>query len=214
MQSLLVSRRHFLALPLLPLRSAAAAQIQRPTYELGDWWLYDWELNGQRRRRRAEVVDIRTSDLTLRWAPKGQPGIDERRSLQLNAYDTDSQEIEQLQFPLLVDKEWKSKFRWKSGDGSTGSSRVNRVAAGEDNVQVPAGLFNCVRVDVEGWWYGDGGSDSNCILPTGPMQEKYWYSPAAKAIVKFVAESFQPICGKNQRKTYELRYELFRYEVR
>ena len=43
--------------------------------------------------------------------------------------------------------------------------------------------------------------------------ERYWYSAAAKAIVKFEAEAFQPRSG-GRRQTVDLKYELVSYRVK
>jgi hypothetical protein len=182
-----------------------------PQYRVGDYWLYQWELNSQRRMRRAEVVAADEQGVSLRWAPKGARGIVERRSRQLNAFDLDGIEIEALRHPLEVGMRWESRFKWRDPEAGTGSSMVDREITAIEAVQVPAGVFECLCVSARGWWYGDW-VGSPTTPPTGPMRERYWYSPSVRAIVKFHAESFQPGVGR-QVKTYELQYELLAYGV-
>ena len=58
----------------------------------------------------------------------------------------------------------------------------------------------------KGYWVDPFGS-------TGRMTESYWYSTAAKSIVKFEGKSFHYTAG-HRNTTYELRYELLDFHTK
>lgn len=207
-----LARRPFLLLPCLAAAPAAWAQgTERPQYQVGDEWLYDWQLNGNRRRRRCEVVEVAESGVTLRWGPRGELREAEQRSLQLNRLDTQGAEITQVDHPMSVGKQWTSTFHWRNADGSNGRTRLERKVVGMETLHLAKRALECVCIEAKGWWYGDWIA-SPFEPATGPNNERYWYSPAAKAIVKAEVEAFQPRSG-GRRQTLDLTYELVAYRV-
>ena len=206
-------RRRSLLLPGLGALPGAWAQAtERPQYHVGDEWLYDWEFNGNRRRRRCEVVEVADSGVTLRWGPRGELREAENRSLQLNRLDTTGAEIVQVDHPLTVGKEWESTFHWRNADGTAGRTRLQRKVLSIETLRLANRALECFCIEARGWWYGDWIA-SPFEPATGANNERYWYSPAAKAIVKAEVEAFQPRSG-GRRQTIDLKYELVAYRVK
>ena len=82
-----------------------------------------------------------------------------------------------LQFPLQVGNKHRfEKLPWQDGNGhSTDTCEVK----GKENVTVPAGSFDTVRIECEGLWTRvfDG-------TFSGREIQNLWYSPAIKRFVK------------------------------
>lgn len=208
-----LKRRPFLLLPCLAAAPGAWAQAtERPPYHVGDEWLYEWALNGNRRRRRCEVVEVTESGVTLRWGPRGDLREAENRSLQLNRLDTTGAEIVQVDHPLTVGKQWESTFNSRTGEGASVRTRLKRTVRAIETLQLSSLSLECVRIEAAGWWYGDWIA-SPSEPATGPVAERYWYSPDAKAIAKAEVEAFQPRSG-GRRQTLDLKYELVSYRVK
>lgn len=208
-----LGRRSILVLPATWIACGAWGQVtERPIYEVGDDWLYDWNFNGNRRRRRFEVVDVSSTGITLGTGPIGALTGREQRSLQLNRMDVDGAEITQVDHPMQAGKRWESEYRAKLADGNGVRTRLKRKVIGTETLQLAGSALECFVIEAEGWWYGDW-IGSPFEPPTGPASERYWYSPAAKAIVKFQAETFRPRIG-GREQTVDLRYELVSYRVK
>ena len=84
-----------------------------------------------------------------------------------------------LNFPLEVGKEWDFKTQWKRKDGAgAGRSQMDVAVKAYEKVNVRAGEFDAYRIEGKGFMNIDGSWSSR-------VNVKYWYAPAARAMVRF-----------------------------
>jgi hypothetical protein len=83
-------------------------------------------------------------------------------------------------FPLYPGKTWDNHYNWET----TGAAPVKGKAddhgkvLGWEDVQVPAGTFHALKVEVDSRFYGKGGmADDETLI--------FWYSPQVNRFVKF-----------------------------
>ncbi len=83
-------------------------------------------------------------------------------------------------FPLYPGKTWDNHYDWET----TGAAPVKGKAddhgkvIGWEDVQVPAGNFHALKVEVDSRFYGKGGmADDETLI--------FWYSPQVNRFVKF-----------------------------
>ncbi len=89
-----------------------------------------------------------------------------------------------LSFPLEVGKHWQYENEWLfKFKSSRGTIAMKVAVVGYETVDVPAGRFEAFRLEAMGEL---GGSSPNNTFYGGQTTTRYWYSPAAKAVVKSV----------------------------
>jgi len=83
-------------------------------------------------------------------------------------------------FPLYPGKTWRDSYDWemKGAAPVQGKAEDNGKVLGWESVQVPAGTFHALKVEVNSRYYGKGGmADDETVT--------YWYSPQVNRFVKF-----------------------------
>jgi len=175
-----------------PLALAQEA-ADKPAPKVGDRWIFEQTLKEPHRddsstRRSFQVAEVLPDRITM----VGGNGQSFQVDASLNPINPKGAEYAWtvLKFPLSVGNEWKYTVR--SGEiGLEEHSGTYKVAAFEA-VTVPAGTFNCFRVDGEWQTNGRGFSVRG--------SDKIWYCPAINFYVKrsseftlrSVADSYHP----------------------
>lgn len=93
-----------------------------------------------------------------------------------------------LDFPLDKGKRFSWTYPWQMADNRIRDGRVRRwdaVVGTSEQVSVPAGRFEAVRIDAA-VSYIDGGTT------LASVKETIWYAPAIRQIVKVVREGRSP----------------------
>jgi hypothetical protein len=88
-------------------------------------------------------------------------------------------------FPLYAGKTWVNDFDWQMGGAApvTGKGEDRGRAIGWEDIQVPAGTYRAMKVEVVSRYYGKGGmADEETAT--------FWYSPKVNRFVKFEYTSF------------------------
>ncbi len=83
-------------------------------------------------------------------------------------------------FPLYPGKTWDNHYDWETTGAAPVKGKADdhgRVIGWED-VQVPAGTFHALKVEVDSRFYGKGGmADDETLI--------FWYAPQVNRFVKF-----------------------------
>lgn len=223
--------------------SAQAQDIDRPPVQIGDAWTYHLTNEGGAGFKEAQqVYEVTRTTASLiyfdvRQVGSQQPpkslyeGVDWRRMRAVNG--TETVVNEPLQFPLSTGKHWNVHFR---------EERPNKVHAweefdetytvvGVEHVEVAAGKFDAIKIEVEGKWKAEtvpastvsaaaqgasGASSIGTQIDTVPAHQAegrtykaYWYVPTVRRWVKSVEEYYSAGGDRNERDTSELAsYQL------
>ena len=83
-------------------------------------------------------------------------------------------------FPLYPGKTWEDGYDWEIRGAAPvkGKAEDRGKVVGWEDVQVPAGTFHALKVEVNSRYYGKGGMADDATLT-------YWYSPQINRFVKF-----------------------------
>ena len=183
-----------LALPALC--AAQEAAVPKPEVKVGDSWTY------QRLGRKSNQPGRSTTRVTfvnerVIQTLTGNEG-DETWTTDWNAVSTRSGNVylpEQalLRFPLRAGDSYPVVYETKAPRSGTGAahSRHERTAkvVGWEEVQVPAGKFRALKIEVDGPFYRiDAGF-------SGSAKHVIWYVPSVKRWVKLTYEDSTPRGG-------------------
>lgn len=167
--------------------------IARPEVKAGDRWIY-------RRMNYAAKAGRGDYELRVTFAgPKaiiavvtgrgGKPDIDTTWTADWNSVvatngDTYAPDTATFRFPLRVGEAWPSVFELTRPNAYGFKMRFERTAraTGWEDVQVPAGPFRALRVEIDGPWKR---LDVNA---SGRARSTLWYAPQVKRWVKYVYE--------------------------
>lgn len=219
--------------------AANAASIDAPALKAGDTWVYTYtNENGQhgwaQKDEEVAVERVTSEDVLITLNQKGsnQPPAEELRGLDWS-HTTDingKQQIvsQPLSFPLHEGKTWDLNFTQANPDPKFTSRTIHckYTAVGWEDVQVPAGKFNALKVECTGEWAStlapgvnvstEGSltqqgttmvTQSQRVVPhtiSGRIYRAYWYVPAVKRYVKSVEESYSTTGYRTSRLTEEL----------
>jgi hypothetical protein len=101
---------------------------------------------------------------------------------------------------LEIGKKWKNEYRMKRNDSGTTFYSMPVTVEGWEEVEVPAGKFNALKVVNHGSYAVDSAGSSF----SSSLTETFWYVPSVK---RFVRREF--IDPRGDR----LRFELLEYAV-
>jgi hypothetical protein len=168
--------------------ASGAGVIAQPSLHRGDVWVD--RIQGVDREFRIESVQGNTMDVSY-W------GIDQVTDTNLNIIvyrsltesssepTTSSKPGMWFEFPLYPGKTWINDFDWETRGASptTGQGEDRGHAIGWEDVQVPAGTFQAMKVEVVSRFFGRGGMADEATLV-------FWYSPKVNRFVKFDYRSY------------------------
>ena len=137
--------------------------------------------------------------------------------------------VRPLSFPLTVGRSWDVKFTDPHPANHLSEQwSMKYKVVGYEQIEVPAGKFNAMKVEAEGAWSGEGkpsvsisqtiikdasgtASAANSVKNTpagqmysGRVYKAFWYVPETKRWVKSVEEYYSNTGERNARYTSEL----------
>jgi hypothetical protein len=228
---------------LLLCASAQAQTAERPAVQVGDTWTYRQatETHAGFKEER-EVYDVtRTTASSIyfdaRQAGSSQPpknlftGPDWRRIRAVNGVETVVNQP--FDFPLAAGKHWDLHYREDHPNKGHAweDFSLTYTVAGIEQVEVPAGKFDAIKVEAEGHWLAEvapsstvamaaQGTSGNAAIATqvntatahraeGRVYKAFWYVPAVRRWVKSVEEFYSSGGERSERTTTELEsYQL------
>jgi len=189
-----------------PLALAQEA-ADKPAPKVGDRWVFEQTLKAapggdSSMRRSFQVAEVLPDRITM----VGGNGQSFQFDASLNPIDPKGAEyaVTALKFPLSVGSEWKYTAR-AGENGRDERSGTYKVAAFEA-VTVPAGTFDCFRVDGE--WQMIGFSFNSKVF-TVRGREKIWYCPKINIYAKRSSDFTWASYGSSTRE--ERLSELWRF---
>ena len=205
------SARRYFAAPFLVIAwicSPAMAQgvVEKPTPKVGDLWEFQQSVKVGSGGESSQPWSRKVSEiLPDRITMVGGAGVSFPSDASLNPIDPKGAEYSVMtyKFPMGVGNEWKYTAR-AGPTGQLERTGSYKVAAFEA-VTVPAGTFDCFRV--EGEWQVNGAGYS------GRGSETYWYCPKISYVAKRSSElTVNQRTYTNYGKTSETRLsELTKY---
>lgn len=172
----------------LLLAGSAQAQIaDRPAIAVGDRWQFAVYYTVPSRTPNRTWVITSIDGERLLGTENGEPLT---LTAELNVVDSPRQSEsnpQTLSFPLEVGKRWRYTSNWLfKPKSSRGTTSVDVVVIGHETVEVPAGTFQAFKLKATGEL---GGSSPSNTFYAGQTTTTYWYSPAARGVVKSVAHN-------------------------
>ena len=159
------------------LEAAAQPTADKPELKAGDQWEFNRNIKIVPGEEKSEpwsrrVVEIQPDGRTQVVLDKETVMLD----AMLNRIDPRGPEysVTTYKFPMKVGSEWSYSAR--AGEGGMLERRGSYKVVAYEPVTVPAGTFDCFRV--EGQW------ETSARGYTGKAREQYWYCPAIKFIAK------------------------------
>jgi hypothetical protein len=153
-------------------------KAERPSVKVGDRWLFETRVGaaGVKSSNREWVVKSVTPT-RIEGTENGQPLV---MTLDLNNIESPRRkdsDLRLLSFPLAVGKKWSFTDDYVQVMLEIPSSaKCSAAVVGYEKVRVPAGEFDAFKLDAKCSWVTEGA--------TGETTYKYWYAPAARAVVK------------------------------
>ena len=168
--------------------SSVGTIAQQPSLHPGDVWVD--RIQGADREFRIESVHGKTMDVSY-W------GIDQVTDANLNiiVYRSLTESSSEptisskpgmwFEFPLYPGKTWVNDFSWevKGAAPTSGQGEDRGRAIGWEDIEVPAGTFHALKVEVVSRFFGKGGMADEATLV-------FWYSPKVNRFVKFDYRSY------------------------
>lgn len=188
--------------------SKKPAQVERPDVKRGDTWSYvrtDAPRMGQITIQ--EVVAVSAEDIIVRSTEKGGPGFAmvlcdrDWNPITIGSWQY-SPHLTSFSFPLKQGKRWKQNAS-ATVRGITGRIHSKGKVIGWEQVTVPAGRFDALKVQVERTYTG-----VDRVGAPSTTTDTFWYVPDVKKNVKFTLEQF-----REDRLLHINRLELVEYKV-
>ena len=192
-----------LAAGFVALEAAAQPTADKPELKVGDQWEFNRSIKIVPGEEKSEpwsrrVLEIQPDGRTQVVLDKETVTLD----AMLNRIDPRGPEysVTTYKFPMKVGNEWSYSAR--AGEGGMLERRGSYKVVAYEPVTVPAGTFDCFRV--EGQWENSNKSYS------GRASEKYWYCPAIKFIAKS-AFQYDQTWGNRPSKSETRQSELTKF---
>jgi hypothetical protein len=205
--------------------TAVAQAIESPPIKPGDSWIYRVTREkgtAGSSQRREEITVVRMTSSSI-YATVKEPGstqvprevvspADWSRARNVNGQETVVNKP--LSFPLSVGQSWTVEYSEDHPNAvhkSESAKSTNKVVGFED-IEVPAGKFHAVKIEVEGRWTAqmaprvaaavgtDTSADGTRVTAvtkkvadttvTGRFYKAFWYVPEVKRWVKSVEEYY------------------------
>jgi hypothetical protein len=219
--------------------NAAAQDLALPDIKPGDAWTYltTTQLRAKPVDRSQEEFSVSgVTDSSIHCSVKKggskQPpgdlysGRDWSRVRAVNGVDTVVNRP--LSFPLSIGKTWDLEYTEQQPNKNHRWEKFSNkyVVVGFDSVEVPAGKFKALKIEVKGQWTAELASDKTEVqrsisfrngsavvtqstqsvprVVSGEMRKAIWYAPEVKRWVKTVEEYDASGGGVNERHITEL----------
>lgn len=218
---------------------AQATQASLPNLKEGDRWVLQltqerspnlWSQN----KYEVKVLRVSSKDMLIlsKQAESTQPGREQLVGRDWSEFrnldGVETTVYKPLAFPLKPGASWDVNFTHNhpNKDAKSVSLDLKYTVVGNEDVTVPAGQFNAIKIEGEGRWSDEleptravtqgarsTGDDTTMVSEAsarpaikrgGRMYRQMWYVPAVKRWVKAVEEQYQPDGSRFERKTFEL----------
>jgi len=167
-----------LAVSFVALGAVAQPTADKPDLKVGDKWDFKQSVKVVPGDEKSEAWSRRVVEIQPDGRVYVAVGKDERLPLDtmLNRIDPRGTEysVPTYKFPMKIGSEWS--YSTRAGEGGMLERRGGYKVVAYEPVTVPAGTFDCFRV--EGEW------ENSSRSYTGKAREQYWYCPAIKFIAK------------------------------
>jgi hypothetical protein len=165
------------------LGSASAQQAERPSVMPGDRWSFVVHYATPLKVPNRHWVVVAVTPEAIEATENGEPL---RLSTDLNVIESPARRESNtlsLQFPLSVGKTWTyaTETLFKDNHSTARTAAQVRVVA-QESVHVVAGQFDAFKLEASGTFTGLSKGGPGVL--SGEFKSTYWYSPAAKAVVK------------------------------
>lgn len=176
------------ALSLAALVPSYAQTMDRPTYKVGDAWVYINE-NALTHLRSADskfrIAEARPDGYRVIGGTQTAPNITwdiDGATLAVDKGNVIAYEKPEMQWPLAVGRKWQTVSTVKRVDGITASRKYDVQVETYEDVQTSAGTFKAFKVKTTGWHQFDK-SDANGNN-RGYTDRTDWWSPEVGRPVK------------------------------
>jgi hypothetical protein len=163
------------------LRARSLDGAEKPEWKVGYQWLYEWKSPGRRGTLNREIDREEMVDGLLTYVLRAGNSADFLSRETLGLIATASQEKlltkrsgphEFFSWPLTVGKEWRTSFVVENIAQKTSQKLAYvKVIAGVEEVKVPAGMFEALKIETYG-------------TESGILVTEQWYAPKARWFVK------------------------------
>ncbi len=163
---------------------AFAQSTDRPEWKVGDRWVFRGVENpGAKESRwtREVVSQLANGNLEVLFANGNRVAFDP----EANSLDKRGPEYtwRRFKFPMSVGMSWKHE---RTINGGTEKSSWKVLA--REKITVPAGTFDCFKVEGEAFRDRTGVARGSKLFWTGHTRTTYWYCPVVKWAAKWEIE--------------------------
>ena len=193
----------FLALTMLA-GPAVAQRAERPDVKVGDRWEFVLYYGTPSAQPNRSWVITSVSSTTVEGMENGEPLL---LTPDLNVRDSPlrtESNPNALRFPLEAGKRWQYASDWVFKPlNSSGRLDVDVTVVRHERVIVLAGTYCALKIESNGRLSGMSSIGSHFA---GEIVTTYWYSPAARAIVKSVSRN--PYLGTSTVELVDMAHRL------
>ena len=196
----------FLGLTMLA-GPAVAQRAERPDVNVGDQWDFVLYYGTPAARPNRSWVITSVSSTTVEGTENGEqllltPDLNVQNSPRSRESNPNA-----LRFPLEVGKRWQYSSDWVFKPfNSNGRLDVDVAVVRHERVIVPAGAYCAFKIESNGRLSGMAANGSHFA---GEILTTYWYSPAARAIVKSVSRN--PYLGPSTVELVDMTHAKHRH---
>lgn len=196
--------------------TAPATAVQRPAVMTGDRWVTEvTDHQGARLNYRSERVVVSvdggrlvTTAKTLKSNYTRTVEYDPDWGLLASRHPNGSETtfapaLPYMRFPIGPGSTWSARVEETSSSGERKVHNISARVTGWEDVRLPIGSFNTLRVELVDRIEVDG-----VLVHEG--KDVSWYAPSVKRSVRSEEASFDPKTGQSRRRTIE----LVEYQVR
>ena len=169
--------------------SICAQTAERPQWKVGDTWLYH-EKSGLPTTESDWSRKVVASLAEGRFTVEGANGTQLTFDGEGNSLDKRGPEYSwrRFNFPLSVGKHWNHE-RKIAGDTWNGNENSSWVVKAYEKVTVPAGTFDCFRVEGVTWRVWTNAMTLHPELLVAQIDTTFWYCPEVKWAAKWKTHS-------------------------
>lgn len=158
--------------------SPSGALFERPTWQLGDRWTYEWTSGNDSGTKAAEVVETREVS-GVRYYVLRLGDVDQYYTVDLHwaAAVRDGKVAVRMSppqpwfvWPLAAGRRWSHEGTWEDAEGKRASRDMFSVV-GPETVNVPAGRFSAIKIMRDA---------------SSRVTDEYWYVPAVRFYVRWI----------------------------
>jgi len=134
-----------LALSLAPTVATGQPTVEKPTFKVGDRWVFNMVEGDKTSKWSREVVEVRQDGLAVKFGNGTIASYDDA----MNVVDPKGIENSRIlaRYPLKIGAAWR--YTRRPGQSEQFEERGSAKIVDYERITVPAGTFECFRVDAE-----------------------------------------------------------------